>query len=312
MITKEEFIGTYICWMRSDVEAMKNNNINFPLALSVLAYIEFLGSIFTGNPLGGRGNAHEYMKECFGDKRNDYPIEVLWDVFRNGLAHEYFARGGIANGNERPAIQIGADRLKVLYSKTLADDFLESLKVFETKLSQEKLDIKLDKMRQKIKNLTEEHRKYENRLGSNVFIANAVSSIFTGVVDSPLVSRLSTGVKLTTKDEIKSMETLKFRPHLIKEILEGRKTTTWRLFDEKNLQIGDKLELLNAETLEKFTEAEVTDIKEKKLGEIEDSDYEGHEKYGSQEEMIKHYKNYYGDKVDLDTMVKIIRFKLIQ
>lgn len=108
------------------------------------------------------------------------------------------------------------------------------------------------------------------------------------------------------------MESLKFQPNLIKEILEGRKTTTWRLFDDKDLQVGDKLEFLNLETLEKFAEAEIIGIKEKKLGEIEDFDYEGHERYDSQEEIIKHYRNYYGNKVDFDTIVKIIKFELIK
>ncbi len=98
----------------------------------------------------------------------------------------------------------------------------------------------------------------------------------------------------------------------MKEILEGRKTITWRLFDDKDLQVGDKLEFFNSETGEKFAEAEIVNIKEKKLGEIEDSNYEGQIRFNSQEEMIKHYRNIYGDKVDLDTMVKIIRFKLKQ
>lgn len=187
MITKENFFGTYIRWMRGDIEEMKKHNINFPLALSILAYMEFLGSIFTGDPLSDRKNADEYMKECFDDKKENYPIEVLWDVFRNGLAHEYFARGGVANGNARPAIQIGPDGLKVLYSKTLADDFLESLKVFEKKVSQEKLDIRLAKMIQKIDELTKKHVKYEGQLGSNIFVANAVSSVFAGVIVRPLI-----------------------------------------------------------------------------------------------------------------------------
>lgn len=206
IITKEEFTGTYIRWMRSDIEAMKDKNINFPLALSVLAYMEFLGSIFTGDPFGDWKNADEYMKECFGEKRNGYPIDVLWDVFRNGLAHEYFARGGVANGNERPAIQVGADGLKVLYSKTLADDFLESLTVFETRLSQDKLNTRLDKMIKTTDNLTQEHKKYEQQLGSNVFVADSVSSIFAGVVFHPLVSELNNGVKLMTEDESISHE----------------------------------------------------------------------------------------------------------
>ena len=107
------------------------------------------------------------------------------------------------------------------------------------------------------------------------------------------------------------MKPLKFRPHLVKEILEGRKTTTWRLFDDKDLKVGDELEFFNAETLEKFAEAEITEIREKKLGETEDSDYEGQKRYNNHEEMLKHYRNIYGDKVDSDTIVKIIRFKIL-
>lgn len=76
---------------------------------------------------------------------------------------------------------------------------------------------------------------------------------------------------------------------MVKEILEGRKTTTWRLFDDKDLQVGDKLSLLNFETGEEFAKAEITEIREKKLGELEDSDYEGHEKYASQEDILNHY-----------------------
>lgn len=107
------------------------------------------------------------------------------------------------------------------------------------------------------------------------------------------------------------VKTLKFRPNLVNEIIEGRKATTWRLFDDKDLQAGDKLGFLNSETLEKFAEAEITEIKEKKLGEIEDADYEGHERYASQEEMLKHYRNYYGNKVNLDSVVKIIKFRIL-
>ena len=44
------------------------------------------------------------------------------------------------------------------------------------------------------------------------------------------------------------MKTLKFAPPLAKMILEGNKTATWRLFDDKDLQPGDKLNLQNGET----------------------------------------------------------------
>lgn len=107
------------------------------------------------------------------------------------------------------------------------------------------------------------------------------------------------------------MKTLKFAPHLVPLILSGEKVSTWRLFDDKNLSVGDQLEFINKETGEKFGEAEIIAIKEKKLGEIEDSDYNGHEKFASKEQMIESYKQYYGDQVNLETIVKIIDYKML-
>lgn len=110
----------------------------------------------------------------------------------------------------------------------------------------------------------------------------------------------------------KPMKTLKFRHHLADEILAGRKTITWRLFDDKDLKLGDKVELLYWETKEKFADAEIIEVREKKLGEIEEKDFEGHEKFENREEMLETYRKYYGDKVDWNTAVKIIKFKLLR
>lgn len=106
-------------------------------------------------------------------------------------------------------------------------------------------------------------------------------------------------------------KTLKFRADLIPKILSGEKTTTWRLFDDKNLSVGDVLQFVNKDTKGVFTKAEITKIREKKLGDVVESDFEGHEQYKSWEVMLKHYREYYGDKVNLDTMVKMIEFRLL-
>lgn len=107
-----------------------------------------------------------------------------------------------------------------------------------------------------------------------------------------------------------SLKVIKFRDHLVKQILTGEKNLTWRLFDDKNLSEGDLVNLVNWNTGEKFGEAILTQVWEKKLGELEDSDFDGHEKFKSEEEMYKTYRTYYDDKVGPDTIVKIIRFKL--
>lgn len=107
------------------------------------------------------------------------------------------------------------------------------------------------------------------------------------------------------------MKTLKFRPYLIDLILSGKKNVTYRLFDDKDLTVGDELILQNWETLEDFAKARIIETREKRLGDLTEEDLDGHEKFENAGEMYKTYKEYYGDKVRSETMVKIIKFELI-
>lgn len=104
------------------------------------------------------------------------------------------------------------------------------------------------------------------------------------------------------------MKTLKFANHLIPLVLSGEKNSTWRLFDDKDLQEGD--ELIFTDNIDnRFGTAVILSTREKKLEDLEDADYEGHGKFESQERMYETYKGYYGDKVKPDSVVKIIKFK---
>lgn len=105
-------------------------------------------------------------------------------------------------------------------------------------------------------------------------------------------------------------KTLKFRDYLIKPILSGEKDVTWRLFDEKNISVRDEVDLINWNTKEKFGEAIIINVREKKMGDLIESDFEGHEKFANREEMYNKSRVYYGNKIGADTMVKIFRFKL--
>lgn len=107
------------------------------------------------------------------------------------------------------------------------------------------------------------------------------------------------------------MKKLKFEHSLVEMILDGRKTATWRIFDDKDLQVGDNLELVEFETGEVFAKAEIENIKEKKMNEITEADFSRHEKYPSSDEMLKAYQGYYGDRVNWDTVIKMIDFKLV-
>jgi hypothetical protein len=107
------------------------------------------------------------------------------------------------------------------------------------------------------------------------------------------------------------MKTLKFYDDLIPLILSGEKTSTWRLFDDKNLSVGDELSFINRTTGEEFAQAKVLSIREKTLGELDDEDYDdGHERYESKEKMLEAWQSYYNDTVTMDTPVKLIKFEL--
>ena len=105
------------------------------------------------------------------------------------------------------------------------------------------------------------------------------------------------------------MKILKFRPELARMILAGTKTTTWRLFDDKDLQAGDRVELINKETGEVFGVAVLEEVVLKPLRDLDDHDWEGHERFPSEEAMYAKYREYYpGREIGPETMVKIRHF----
>jgi hypothetical protein len=104
------------------------------------------------------------------------------------------------------------------------------------------------------------------------------------------------------------MKTLKFTPDLCALILTGEKTSTWRLFDEKNLQAGDELLFINKETLEPFGTAVITKLLIKTLGTLTEADWEGHERFESEEIMYQTYRGFYGNTVSPETEVKLLQF----
>lgn len=107
------------------------------------------------------------------------------------------------------------------------------------------------------------------------------------------------------------MKTLKFIPSLISLIISGEKTSTWRLWDDKDLQVGDKVSFLNSATKEKFTVGELIQVTEKAFKDLTNDDWQGHEKFNNEKEMYDSYSKFYNRDVTPETLVKIIHFKLI-
>lgn len=110
------------------------------------------------------------------------------------------------------------------------------------------------------------------------------------------------------------MKTLKFDHELARQILAGEKTSTWRLFDDKDLSVNDDVKIIDKidperpETWKVIGIARITMVVQKRLGDVESADFEGHTHYQSKHEMLKEFQQYYGSDVNFDTVVKIVRF----
>jgi ribonuclease HI len=110
------------------------------------------------------------------------------------------------------------------------------------------------------------------------------------------------------------MKKLKLDHELAQLVIAGKKTTTWRLFDDKDLTVNDTVELIDKvnpekpETWQVIGTAIITHVLEKRLGDVSDVDTEMHEKFETPEAMLQKYQGYYGPNVTWDTLVKIVHF----
>jgi ribonuclease HI len=110
------------------------------------------------------------------------------------------------------------------------------------------------------------------------------------------------------------VKTLKLDHALAQQVLKGKKMSTWRINDDKDLHVNDAVSLIDKvvptdpASWQVIGVATITSILEKQLGQVNQSDMEQHEKFSSIEEVIKTFRGYYGPQVGAETPVKIIRF----
>jgi len=107
------------------------------------------------------------------------------------------------------------------------------------------------------------------------------------------------------------MKPLKFAEPLPQKVLSGDKDTTWRIEDEKEITVSDKISLQNTKG-EEFGKAKVLWTKNTTFERLSEEDRQGHETFESEEEMLETYSKYYNMKVDSETQLKIIKFELIK
>jgi ribonuclease HI len=113
------------------------------------------------------------------------------------------------------------------------------------------------------------------------------------------------------------MKTIKLDHHLAEQVRVGTKTSTWRMFDDKNLSVNDEIAIIDKvdpqapESWEEVGNAVIDTIVEKRLKDVTDSDTVGHQSYETKEHMLKDFQQHYGPQVTLNTPVKMIHFTLL-
>lgn len=109
------------------------------------------------------------------------------------------------------------------------------------------------------------------------------------------------------------MKTLKFNHEAAHQLLEHQKTSTWRLYDDKDLSVDDHLKILDKvdpkdpKSWKVIGQAVVSEIIEKKMGSLKPQELSD-EGFKAVDDALNTYQSYYGDRVDLDTPVKILYF----
>ena len=106
------------------------------------------------------------------------------------------------------------------------------------------------------------------------------------------------------------MKTLKFDESQIDKILNREIISTWRLADEKNIQVNDELQFISSKTSEKFAEAIVDEVTTKRINDINSEDMVGHQQYDSLSDILISFQKYYGALINSESLVKIIKFHL--
>lgn len=110
------------------------------------------------------------------------------------------------------------------------------------------------------------------------------------------------------------MKKLKLDHKVSELVMKGTVTSTWRLFDDKDLSVNDRVLLIDkvdpdeSDTWRNIGVATIDRITQKRLEDVTELDSVGVEGYASKEAMLSTYQKYYGPEVTWQTPVKIIHF----
>ena len=110
------------------------------------------------------------------------------------------------------------------------------------------------------------------------------------------------------------MKYVKVSHKVAKLILEGEKSSTWRINDEKNISVDDDIGIIDKvdpkdqSSWQIVGTGRVNSVVQKRLSDLDNHDLGPGEEFDSRQEMIKRFRDYYGPDVNENTTVKIINF----
>jgi ribonuclease HI len=114
------------------------------------------------------------------------------------------------------------------------------------------------------------------------------------------------------------MKALKFDHKLAKLVRMGQKTTTWRMFDDKDIAVNDVIDLIDKvnpakpQTWQSMGKARVDSVIEKRLGDMTAEDMQQDDEFTSVENMLSRFRGHYGEHVDMRTPIKVIQFTKLE
>lgn len=195
---KEFFINEIVFgWMKKDLENISKIRLltpgaggaNFPLAMCIVVYMDHLGSYLLGTEKGGLEINIQKFLECFKNP-SDYSPELLNDLFRNGLAHDYFSRGAISREGIRPPMMNIAGSGVVLDADSLLIDFFEALNSFKMNLTEENFNRRFNEARETMETRYEAHMEIINKLPQPSVVVTAYPQVnSSGVSGTAIYSK---------------------------------------------------------------------------------------------------------------------------
>src|SRR5688572_17487696 len=99
------------------------------------------------------------------------------------------------------------------------------------------------------------------------------------------------------------MKQLKFDHSFARLIKSGKKTATFRIADDKDISIGDTVQIVDKVRPDEpkswriIGEIQVIEVIVKPIGKLTNADYQGSETYEDPEDMLAAFRHYYGDQV---------------